>query len=108
MSNNNFKEILNGIKTSDPYGKAANWEKRGLNPSDESVILILNKATNDFLCHLGSIVKSDDSSEKKRKQISDLVDQLPWDELDTEEKEFMADTLGPAIEAAGFDPWSIF
>jgi hypothetical protein len=108
MNNDNFLKTVNDFKTSDIYENPANWEARGLNPSDQHVIDILRKATNDFLDRLIEINNSNNPSETKLKQISDLVDELPWDELDTEEREFMADTLAPAIEAAGFNPWTIF
>ena len=39
---------------------------------------------------------------------SKLVDNLPWYDLDTEEKEFLADVLAPAIESLGMNPWLIF
>ena len=108
MDLNNFKNTIEKIKTSDIYENPKNWEARGLNPSEQSVIIGLRKATNDFLNKLENIYNSDGSSESKLKQVSNIVDELPWDELDTEEKEFMADELAPAIKAAGFNPWSIF
>ncbi len=60
-------------------------------PSDNSVKEILRKATNDFIDKLDVIHNSNKSSEEKLKSISKLVDNLPWDDLDTEEKEFLAD-----------------
>lgn len=44
----------------------------------------------------------------KLKVINQLVDELPWSDFDTEEKEFLADVLAPAIESMGFNPWTIF
>ena len=108
MTDNNFESAIKKIRNSDIYENPKNWEARGLNPSDQSVILILRKATNDFLDKIEQIYNSNESSEIKLKQVSNIVDELPWDELDTEEKEFMADALAPAIKAAGFDPWAIF
>ena len=108
MNSENFQKTINDIRASDIYENHKNWEARGLNSSEQSVIQILRKATNDFLDKLEKIHDSNESSETKLKQISNLVDELPWNELDTEEKEFMADTLAPAIEAAGFNPWTIF
>jgi len=105
---NNFDNVVKEIRNSDIYVNPSNWEARGLNSSDESIILILRNATNDFLEKLEKINKSNRSSEDKLEQILKNVDQLPWDELDTEEKEFMADVLAPAIQAAGFNPWEIF
>lgn len=108
MNNDKLLKTANAIKKSDIYENSENWKARGLNPSDQQVINILREATNNFLDRLVEIDNSNESSETKLKQISSLVDELPWDELDTEEKEFMADTLAPAIEAAGFNPWTIF
>jgi len=108
MTDSNFDNTIKRIKTSNIYENPKNWEARGLNPSDPSVILILSKATNDFLEKIEKIHNSNEPSETRLKQISKIVDELPWDELDTEEKEFMADELAPAIKAAGFNPWTIF
>lgn len=108
MTDDNFKNVIDEIKTSDIYENPENWEARGLNPSDQNVIKFLRKSTNDFLDKLEKIYYSDESAETKLTQVSKIVDELPWDELDTEEREFMADTLAPAIKAAGFDPWTIF
>lgn len=108
MTDNNFKKIINEIVTSDTFENPKNWETRGLNPSNRKVITLLRKSTNNFLGELEKIYYSNESSEIKLKQISNMVDELPWDELDTEEKEFLADTLSPAIKAAGFNPSLIF
>lgn len=108
MTGDNFKNVIDEIVTSDIYENPENWKARGLNPSDQNVIKFLRKSTNDFLEKLARIYYSDESSDIKLTQISKIVDELPWDELDTEEREFMADTLAPAIKAAGFDPWTIF
>jgi hypothetical protein len=108
MDKENFQKIINKIKTSDTFENPQNWKVRGLIPSDQIVINILRNATNNFLDKLEKIYNSNETSDTKLEQISDLVDELPWDELDTEEKEFMAYTLAPAIEAAGFDPWTIY
>lgn len=103
-----FENIIQEIRKSDVYENPEKWESRGLNISKKKVIITLSNATNDFLDKLEVIYSSNESSEKKLKQVTNMVDALPWNELDTEEKEFMADELAPAIKAAGFDPWSIF
>lgn len=103
-----FQDIVKEIKTSNVYENHKNWERRGLIPSDQHTINLLRTSTNKFLDELESINRSDDAIETQLNQISDLVDDLPWLELDTEEKEFLADTLAPAIKMAGFDPWAIF
>ncbi|KQS90151.1 hypothetical protein [Chryseobacterium sp. Leaf394] len=108
VNNKNFKKTIDSIKSSDTYENPENWEARGLMPSPKLIIFKLRQATNDFLRKLDSIQLSNDSYDAKKSQIKDIVDELPWDELDTEEKEFLADTLTPAIKAAGFDPLAVF
>ncbi|WP_371196406.1 hypothetical protein [Glaciecola sp. SC05] len=84
------------------------WEPRGLNPSRPEVILSLEKTTNDFLKSLRHIhLNSDFTKDLRKSNIQTLVDNLPWSDFDTEEREFLADTIAPAIESMGFDPWSI-
>jgi hypothetical protein len=108
ITNVNLATTISAIKTSDIYENPKNWQTRGLMPSNKTVVLILRKATNDFLDKLEEIYKRKESSEEKLELVSEIVDELPWDELDTEEKEFLADTLTPAIKAAGIDPNTIF
>ena len=84
------------------------WEPRGLIPSPTAVIISLEKTTNEFLISLRKIHLNDGlTSEQKKEQIQLLVDQLPWLDFDTEEREFLADTIAPAIQSVGFNPWSI-
>lgn len=100
--------IIDELLNKDNYSQSS-WVERGLNPSPESVTLILNVATKDFLQRLKSTSsKSSLTQTQKMTEVSGLVDALPWDELDTEEKEFMADVLAPAIESLGLNPWAIF
>ncbi|MFC6267231.1 hypothetical protein [Frigoriflavimonas asaccharolytica] len=108
MNQKNFKITVEKIRTSNTFVDPKNWAARGLNPSEQSIILKLRKATNDFLDKLEKIYSANEDSEPKYKEVSNIVDELPWDELDTEEKEFLADELAPAIKAAGFDPSTIF
>ncbi|QNR23916.1 hypothetical protein [Croceimicrobium hydrocarbonivorans] len=85
QADQNFKEVLAEIKSSEIYEKSENWLARGLNPSDQKVIRILRRATDDFLEKLETIYFSNESRPTKQRQISRIVDELPWDELDTEE-----------------------
>lgn len=84
------------------------WEERGLMPSPAPVIKQLENVTVSFLKSLKAI---DENSEldkpSKLEKVQRLVDQLPWDDFDTEEKEFLADVIAPAIESMGYNPWSI-
>ena len=107
VTSEEFSELVENIKNSDIYENPKNWEERWLMPSSDEMIKFLRKTTNTFLDDIEKIHNSDLSKEEKGKQIQDLVDALPWFDLDTEEREFLADTIAPAIEAAGFDPWSI-
>ena len=84
------------------------WEPRGLNPSAPEVITALEVVTNSFLKKLRQIqIDSDLNKSQQLEKVQRLVDSLPWNDFDTEEKEFLADTIAPAIASLGFDPWSI-
>ncbi len=97
-------EVIDRILGQDNYSKAA-FLARGLNPSDDDTIQVLGAATNKFLIELKTGLES---SGDLREFVSKQVDALPWFDLDTEEKEFLADVLAPAIESVGLDPWKIF
>lgn len=99
--------IIDTILKNDNYA-ASEWLKRGLNPSPDDVITLMSSATSDFLLKLKEISSEVTEHEEREELVSELVDALPWYDLDTEEKEFLADVLAPAIESLGLDPWSIF
>lgn len=85
------------------------WSERGLNPSPITTIEFMEKETKIFLIELKKVSEETNLSlEEKNKKVTLLVDKLPWYDLDTEEKEFLADVLAPAIESLGLEPWSIF
>ncbi len=83
------------------------WDKRGLIPSPASTILLMDTSTKSFLNKLKAVDTTNKSKDDLYKEVLRLVDQLPWDDLDTEEKEFLADTIVPAIESLGLNAWSM-
>ena len=84
------------------------WEQRGLVPSSAPVIKQLESVTIKFLKSLKAInERAELDKDAKLKKVQKLVDQLPWDDFDTEEREFLADVIAPAIESMGYNPWSI-
>jgi len=84
------------------------WEKRGLMPSPAPVIKQLESVTVTFLKSLKAINENSGLDKpSKLEHVQKLVEQLPWDDFDTEEKEFLADVIAPAIESMGFNPWAI-
>jgi hypothetical protein len=100
--------VIDGLLVKDNYSNEL-WLDRGLNPSSKSVVMALESATSNFLKSLKVVASIPDLDQAtKIKEVTLLVDSLPWDDLDTEEKEFMADTLAPAIESLGLNPWLIF
>lgn len=99
----NYKEIIQQIRDSKPYEGNGKWDQRGLMPSDQETIQILNSATFDFLDKIEEIGSSQNSEKVKLEKVNRIVDDLPWYELDTEEKEFMAAVIAPSIEAIGFN-----
>jgi hypothetical protein len=100
--------VIDGLIVKDNYSNEL-WLDRGLNPSSKSLVMALESATSNFLKSLKVVASTPDLDQAtKTKEVTLLVDSLPWDDLDTEEKEFMADTLAPAIESLGLNPWLIF
>jgi hypothetical protein len=83
------------------------WDKRGLIPSPASTILLMDTSTKSFLNKLKAVDTKNKGKDDLYKDVLRLVDQLPWDDLDTEEKEFLADTIVPAIESLGLNAWSM-
>jgi hypothetical protein len=104
----NFDQIIRELKKKDSFNPKAAWEKRGLNQSGQDIIAILNDSKETFLTGIQKIKESNSSEEETLRQLNELVDKLPWDELDTEENEFLVEEISPAIEALGFDPVVIF
>lgn len=82
--------------------------KTGLIPSPAPVIKKLESVTVNFLKSL-KVINENSELDKSSKldKLQKLVDQLPWDDFDTEEKEFLADVIAPAIESMGYNPWTI-
>jgi len=83
------------------------WDKRGLFPSPATTILLMDKSTKSFLNKLNAVDTKSKSKDDLYKEVLLQVDQLPWDLLDTEEKEFLADTIVPAIESLRLNAWSL-
>lgn len=100
--------IIDEILEQDNYAHDR-WAARGLNPSPSDTIALMERSTKAFLTELKLIANDPDwDEEAKANAVAELVDDLPWDELDTEEKEFLADVLAPAIESVGLNPWELF
>jgi hypothetical protein len=108
MNSDNFTSLIHKIATQDNYNDNEKWTERGLQPSSLRTKHILHQVTQNFLSEIEVIGLSGMNKEEKLTQINALVDKLPWDELDTEEKEFLSDVLAPVIQASGFDPQNIF
>jgi len=98
--------VIDTLLEKDNYA-ATEWENRGLIPSPSTTVKLMSSATKLFLNDL-KVIAIDPSNDDRAKKVSELVDQLPWGELDTEEKEFLADVLAPAIQSVGLNPWAIF
>lgn len=84
------------------------WEERGLMSSSVIVIKHLESVTVTFLKGLKAINEDSKLDKASRlDKVRNLVDHLPWSDFDTEEKEFLADVIAPAIISMGYNPWSI-
>ncbi len=108
MSWANGVNMIDDLLAKDNYATPA-WESRGLIPSPPETIHFMEQTTKQFLLDLKALSEKSELTEADlRKQIIQLVDDLPWNDLDTEEKEFLANVLAPAIQSMGFNPWAIF
>ena len=107
MNDIKFETVIETKRNSNSYENPEKQNERGLNQSGKSIILILRNVTNKFLDKLVKIYNSNQSSKSRLKQVSNIFDELPWNQLDTEEKEFMTDELFPAIKTAGINPLGI-
>jgi hypothetical protein len=106
MAGDVIDSILRDLRFSDPEA----WEERGLNPSQESVVNLMQTAASRFLLELKQLwpVSEEPVSPDIHARVQSLVEGLPWDDLDTEEREFLADVLAPAIQGLGLNPWAMF
>lgn len=99
---------IDTIYNNDNYASTA-WKQRGLIPSPLVTISLMEQSTKRFLIQLKSVSENPPKDPTQlNAQVMALVDTLPWDQLDTEEKEFLADVLAPAIESLGVNPWIFF
>lgn len=97
---------IQAILEKDNYA-VSEWDKRGLIPSPIATIQLMDKSTKSFLKELKAVDLKNTQKDDLYTKVLHLVDKLPWDDLDTEEREFLADTIVPAIESLGLDAWSM-
>lgn len=67
------------------------WENRGLNPSEKSLCVKLEKAFNDLLTNLISAINTKKSDKEIENIFKHYFNKIKTDELDTEENEFVVD-----------------
>ncbi|WP_281235158.1 DUF4844 domain-containing protein [Flavobacterium gelatinilyticum] len=79
------------------------WESRGLNPSEKSLCISLENSLNDLLTNLIFA----NNTKKSDKEIEDIFDlhykEIKFDELDTEEREFVMDYFDEIAEILKID-----
>ncbi|HRA72045.1 MAG TPA: DUF4844 domain-containing protein, partial [Flavobacterium sp.] len=87
---NNWVLELEKLKIKEKFS-VEEWENRGLNPSEKSLCIKLEKSFNDLLTNLISAT----NIKKSDKEIEDLFEhyfnKIKTEELDTEENEFVVD-----------------
>jgi Domain of unknown function (DUF4844) len=87
---NNWVLELEKLKIKEKFS-VKEWENRGLNPSEKSLCVTLEKSFNDLLTNLISAT----NIKKSHKEIENLFEhyfnKIKTDELDTEENEFVVD-----------------
>ena len=99
--------IIDDLLKKELYSQKA-WKERGLNPSPDSIITSMNIATKEFLIKLNKLSKNKNTdNEKLIAEVTEIVDDFPWDDFDREEKDFIADVIAPAIDSLGVKAWDI-
>jgi hypothetical protein len=79
------------------------WENRGLNPSEKSLCISLENSLTDLLTNL-IFANNTKKSDKEIENIFELCyKEIKFDELDTEEREFVMDYLDEIAEVLKID-----
>lgn len=101
---NNKILALEKIKNKEKFSRKE-WENRGLNPSEKSLCIKLEKSLNDLLTNLISTI----DAKKADKEIESIFEcyfkEIKSDELDTEEREFVVDYFAEIAKILNI--WSI-
>lgn len=82
----------------------ASWELRGLNPSPNSTIKLMNEDVNQFIDFIIPKIKSSNlTSENLTEDVQEYIDDIDWFDFDTEEKEWVADEYFTVIKKTGIE-----
>jgi len=87
---NNWILELEKLKIKEKFS-VEEWENRGLNPSEKSLCVKLEKAFNDLLTNLISATNIKKSDKEIENLFEHYFNKIKTDELDTEENEFVVD-----------------
>ena len=87
---NNRILALEKLKIKEKFSEVE-WENRGLNPSEKSLCVKLEKAFNNLLTNLISASNTKKSDKEIENIFEHYFNKIKTDELDTEEREFVVD-----------------
>ncbi|WP_165698025.1 DUF4844 domain-containing protein [Flavobacterium nackdongense] len=87
---NNWVLELEKLKIKEKFS-VEEWENRGLNPSEKSLCVTLEKSFNDLLTNLISASNTKKSDKEIENLFEHYFNKIKTDELDTEESEFVVD-----------------
>ncbi|EJL64483.1 DUF4844 domain-containing protein [Flavobacterium sp. CF136] len=87
---NNKILALEKLKNKEKFSNEE-WENRGLNPSEKSLCIKLEKSFNDLITNLISSSNTKKSPQEIETIFEKYFNKIKSDELDTEEREFVVD-----------------
>lgn len=87
---------------------AAEWEERGLNPSDEDVQTAMQQAVVDFVQHLQAILPvTSPGTPTMTAAVQNFLEEWDIDNFDTEEREFLYDVAADIMRVVEVQPEDI-
>lgn len=93
---------LEKLKNKEKFA-SGEWENRGLNPSEKSLCVKLEKSFNELLINLISASKVKKSNQEFENIFESYFAKIKSEELDTEELEFVADYFDEIVKILNID-----
>lgn len=81
---------LDKLKSKEKFSEVE-WKRRGLNPSEKNLCIKLEKLFNDLISNLISAINQKENNKEIENIFQHHFKKIYSDELDTEEREFIAD-----------------
>ena len=100
MTNDDNTDLSTTIQTllSKKKFSKEEWEERFVNPSSQNVIDKMRAVTNEFLIELDQAnVLSIADKDQRTETVVRLIDEIPWSDFDTAERDFIFEEISPVL-----------